>query len=151
MANLSGFNAMDVEPNTGFELIPAGDYRACIVASGMKATKDGNGSYLDLQIQILGGPYQNRTLFEKLNLKNQSEKAVAIAKATLSSICRACNVLTPSDSADLHGIPFVISVGTRKREDNGEMVNRIKSFKKDGLSAPPESSSGIVPASSKPW
>jgi hypothetical protein len=129
MGNLAGFNAMEVEPNVGMDTIPAGEYEACIVSSEMKPTKSGNGSYLNLEIQILSGPYQNRRLFEKLNLHNPNATAVQIAAGTLSSICRAVNVLEPQDSSELHMKPLRISVGVRKREDNGEMTNVIKSFK----------------------
>ena len=46
MANLNGFNANEVEPNSSFEPIPAGKYLAAITASETKPTKSGNGSYL---------------------------------------------------------------------------------------------------------
>jgi len=136
MGNLAGFNAMEVEPNVGMDIIPAGEYEACIVASEMKQTKSGNGSYLNLEIQILSGQYQNRRLFEKLNLNNPSATAVRIAESTLSSICRAIFASTedekdlePGDSKQLHNKAFRISVGVRKREDTGEMQNEVKSFK----------------------
>lgn len=129
MGNLAGFNAMEVEPNIDIDTIPAGEYEACIVSSEMKPTKSGNGSYLNLEIQILSGPYQNRRLYDKLNLDNPNATAVKIAKATLSSICRAVNVPTPQDSSDLHMKPLRIKVKVRKREDNGEMTNEIKSYK----------------------
>lgn len=129
MGNLAGFNAMEVEPNVGMDTIPAGEYEACIVASEMKPTKSGNGSYLNLEIQILSGPYQNRRLFDRLNLINPNADAVQIAQGTLSSICRAVNVLTPQDSSELHMKPLRIAVKVRKREDNGEMTSEIKSYK----------------------
>lgn len=128
MANLSGFDASKVEPND-FGILPAGDYEACIVNSEMKPTKDGQGQYLNLEIQIVGGQYQNRKLFEKLNLVNRNDQAVTIAKGTLSAICRAVGVLTPNDSTDLHNKTFRITVGVRKSDYSGEMENRIKSFK----------------------
>lgn len=148
MASLAGFNAAEVEPNAGFDVIPAGDYEACIVGSEMKTTKNGNGSYLNLEIQIISGQYQNRKLFEKLNLQNQNATAVTIAKGTLSAICRAVGVLTPNDSSDLHNKPFRISVGVRKREDNGEMENRIKSFKPRSAGPVETVAAGT---SAKPW
>ena len=48
MANLNGFNANDVEPNSTFEPIPAGKYVAAITASETKPTKSGGGSFLEL-------------------------------------------------------------------------------------------------------
>lgn len=128
MASLSGFDASKVEPSD-FGIIPVGDYEACIVNSEMKPTKDGQGQYLNLEIQIVGGQYQNRKLFEKLNLVNKSDTAVTIAKGTLSAICRAVGVLTPNDSSDLHNKTFRIAVGSKKSDYSGEMENKIKSFK----------------------
>ncbi len=129
MADLSGFDASKVDP-TDFGTIPPGDYEACIVNSEMKATKDGNGSYLNLEVQIINGQFQNRRIFDKLNLQNRNEQAVTIAKGTLSAICRAVNVLTPNDSSELHNKPMRISVGSRKNDyRNGETENYIKSYK----------------------
>jgi hypothetical protein len=42
--NLSGFNAADVEPNSAFTPLPAGEYQAIISESEMKPTKDGQAS-----------------------------------------------------------------------------------------------------------
>lgn len=128
MANLSGFDARTVEPNQGFDAIPAGDYPAVIIDSKMKPTKDGKGQYLELQLQILNGPFQNRKLFDRLNLVNASEKAVQIAKGTLSAICRAVNVLTPNDSAELHNKPLTVKVAVGK-DDKGNPNNDVKGYK----------------------
>ena len=146
MANLQGFNAEEVQPNQGFEAIPAGEYEACIVNSEMKQTKDGTGEYLNLEVQIISGEYQNRRLFEKLNLRNRNEQAVQIARGTLSAICRAVNVLTPNDSSELHMKPLRINVVVRKREDTGEMQNTIKAFKP--RNAQPVSDNALVASGS---
>jgi hypothetical protein len=65
-------------------------------------------------------------VFDNLNLKNRSEKAVTIAKATLSSICRAVNVLSPKDSSDLHGKTLTVRIGCR--EYNGQVQNEVKGY-----------------------
>lgn len=136
MASLAGFDASKVEP-ADFGVLPAGEYQACIVNSELKDTKDGSGNYLNLEIQVTNGQYQNRRLFEKLNLKNKNDTAVRIAKATLSSICRAVGVLTPQDSAELHYKPFAMTVGVRNNEYKGEMENYVKSYKKlQGVATP---------------
>ena len=126
--NLSGFNANNVDPNEGFAPIPAGEYPAIITESEMKATKDGQGQYLQLKLQILDGQYQNRTLFDRLNLVNKNEMAVQIARGTLSSICRAVNVMTPNDSSELHNKPLVIVVKIKKDAD-GNPQNDVKGYK----------------------
>lgn len=133
--NLSGFNAADVEPNEGFTPLPAGEYQAIITESEMKATKDGQGQYLQLKLQILNGAHQNRTLFDRLNLVNKNDVAVQIAKGTLSSICRAVNVLTPNDSSELHNKPLTIIVKI-KNDQNGNPQNEVKGYKPRHTAAP---------------
>jgi len=148
MANLNGFDASTVEPTTEFDPVPAGKYLAVITASEMKETKSGNGSYLELQFQIIEGEYANRNVWARLNLSNPNAQAVQIARAQLSAICRAVGVITPNDSVELHNLPLVIDVRCKKREDTGEIVNEIKGFsKKEAPSAPARPAASSTP----PW
>ena len=122
------FNANDVEPTKDFDPIPNGKYLAAITDSELKTTKDGNGEYLELTFQVLDGEYKHRKLWARLNLKNENDQAVQIAQAELSSICRACGVMTPQDSEQLHDRPLIIAVKVTKRSDNGELTNEIKAY-----------------------
>lgn len=147
--DLRGFNANDHKADESFDLIPPGEYEAWIEASEGKPTKAGNGHMLVLQVKITKGQYMNRILFDRLNIKNPSAKTEEIAKGTLSAICRAVGVLTPSDSSELHMKPLRIKVATRKREDNGEMVNEIKGYKP--IKAEPNGNASIpVPVPTSP-
>jgi len=128
MGNLEGFNANDVEPNEAISALPAGEYDVVINSSEMKPTKNGEGKYLQLKLQVLNGTYQNRVLFDRLNLKNRSDVAVQIAKGTLSSICRAVGVLEPKDSAELHSKPLRAVVKVKKDLD-GNNQNEVKGYK----------------------
>lgn len=151
MANLSGFNANDVEPSTGFDCLPAGEYDVVITDSDMKTTKDGSGQYLKLEFAVLSGPFQNRRLFTNLNLMNKNATAVQIAKGNLSAICRAVGVLTPGDSSELHGKPLTVKVTVRKDAEHGDQ-NDIKAFKPRGSSPPVNASAVSVPAGEPaPW
>lgn len=148
MASLSGFDANKVEPQTEFPPpIPAGDYDVVIIGSEMKATKDGDGQYLQLQFAVLNGPHQNRKLQTNLNLVNKNAKAVEIAKGSLSAICRAVGVLTPNDSSELHGKPLTVKVAIRKSEEYGDQ-NDIKAFKPRGSSPAAPAAPTSEPA---PW
>jgi len=128
MANLSGFNANEVEPSAAFEAIPAGKYLASITESEMKPTKKGSGSYLQLTFTILDGEYKGRVVWARLNLSNPNQTAVKIAQSELSAVCRAVGVMTPRDSVELHNIPLLITVKVKKREDTGELTNEVKGF-----------------------
>lgn len=127
MATLN-FDATNVEPTTDFEPVPAGKYLAAITESEMKPTKVGTGHYLQLTFQILEGPCKGRYLWARLNLDNPNATAVQIARSELSAICRACGVMAPNDSVELHNIPLLITVKLKKREDTGEFSNEIKGY-----------------------
>ena len=153
MANLNGFNANDVEPNTAFEPIPAGKYLAAITASETKPTKSGGGSYLELTLSILEGAYQGRQLWARLNLDNPNATAVKIARGDLSAICRAVNVMQPKDSTDLHNLPLVVNVKLKKRPDTGDLSNEIRGFEpkqSTGTSSTSSSQSQQTPVSDGP-
>lgn len=149
MADLSGFDANQIEPTGDFEPIPAGKYLAVITDSLMKPNKAGTGSLLQLTFQIIEGEYQNRLLWVRLNLDHPNATAVQIARADLSAICRAVGVLAPKDSVDLHNLPLVIHVRCKKRTDTGEIANEIKGYSKKEALAPV----GAAPAvnSTPPW
>jgi len=128
MANLNGFNANDVEPNTAFESLPAGKYLAAITASEMKPTKKGDGSYLQLEFSVLEGDCQGRKVWDRLCINHPNAQTVSISRGNLSAVCRAIGVMQPKDSVELHNIPLVITVKCKKRQDNGEITNEIKGY-----------------------
>ena len=125
--SLLNFNASEVAPSIGFTPIPAGRYVAVINDSGMRPTKSGNGQYLQLEFEIIEGEHVGRRLWDRLNLENTNPEAVRIARADLSAICHAVNVLTPQDSVELHNIPLVIVVKCKKDQDD-EAVSEIKGY-----------------------
>ena len=150
------FNANEVEPSVGFDAIPAGKYQAVITDSEMKDTKSGTGKYLQLEFEIIEGDYKNRKLWARLNLENANSEAVRMARADLSAICRAVNVIQPRDSVELHNLPLTITVRCKKNQDD-EIVNEIRGYgprtSLSGVAAtkpatpPPQSGANSAP----PW
>lgn len=127
MATLN-FNAGEVEPNAGFDPIPADKYVAMMTGSQMKPTKNGDGSYLELEFTVLEGPYKDRKLWDRLCLNHPNPETVKIARGTLSALCRAVGVMQPRDSADLHNLPLLVTVRLKKRKDTDELVNEVKGY-----------------------
>ena len=84
----------------------------------MRVTKDGQGQYLWLELDILDGAHAGRKLFDRLNLVNHNPQTVEIAQRTLSAICHACGRMQVKDSAELHLIPIFVDV--RVRPPKGE-------------------------------
>jgi hypothetical protein len=130
MAQLN-FNAADVPPNDVLEAIPAGWYNVMIDYSETKPTKNGRGSYLELSLKVLDGPYAGRKVFDRLNLQNDNAQAVEIAYRQLSAYCHATGVIQVQDSQQLHGIPFMAKIAI-ETDSTGqyEPSNKVKTAKK---------------------
>jgi hypothetical protein len=149
------FNAHQVEPNESFDPIPTGEYLCAITASEEKPTKAGNGAYLELEFEVLEGPYKGRKLWDRLNLSNPNDLAVKIARATLSAICRAVGVMEPKDSCELHDLPLVVKVRVENRQDNDEPSNVIKGYRSRKAAQPAATAAPMAAATAKstvpPW
>ncbi len=155
------FDATAVEPiGDGFEPIPDGEYEVVIVASQMKPTKAGTGSYLELKCQVSEGSYAKRVLWTRLNLKNPSTAAVEMAKRELSAICHAVGVLRPKSKDELHNIPLLARV-VRADDGRGGFRNEIKGWRaKSATTAsaapataatPAAAASAPTSAGARPW
>jgi len=131
---IGGFDANKVEP-VSRSVLPAGDYDAMIVASEWKPTKNQDGKYLELKIQVISGPYQNRMLWDRLNIQNKNAQAVQIAKGTLSAICRAVGVMNPNRSEELHQRPLKITVKVKDDGQHGQS-NEITAYKSRHVGGP---------------
>ena len=148
--NLSGFDANAVQPQESRDPLPANWYKCVILASEEKPTKAQTGSYLQLQLQVIEGDYSGRSVFDRLNLDNPNQTAVDIAQRTLSSICRATGVMTPTDSSQLHDIPIMVKVAIRPASGGYDAGNDIKEYAAaDNVQAAPQpaKASGGTP----PW
>ncbi|MEY2655978.1 MAG: hypothetical protein RLZZ524_3006 [Pseudomonadota bacterium] len=130
------FNASGVDITNRFEALPAGDYVVMITESQERATKTGDGSYLELTLEIQSGPMTGRKVWDRLNLHNQSAKAVEIAQRQLAQICHAVGVMAPRKSEELHFKPMVAMVKAKPDERSGEMRNEVKGYKAAGTAAP---------------
>ena len=114
----------------GFTPLPEDEYQMQIVESFFKDTKDKNGQYLQLNMVVTDGEYENRKYIERLNLVNSNPIAVEIANKTLNSICEACGLRGVEDSEELHNIEF-IAVMTIQDSGNSKYgpQNSIREYK----------------------
>ena len=130
MAQLGGtFDANEVEPQQAFDVLPPGDYKVQIVQSDMLETKNGDGQYLWLEMDIIDGEYQGRKFWDRLNLINPNQQAQEIAQKHLSAICHAVGQLSVQDSEELHFKPLLAKVKVEPRKDTGKNDNRIGAYK----------------------
>lgn len=146
MSNLN-FNAETVEPQSDFSPIPAGEYLVMVTSSEIKDTKNGQGQYLQLTLQVLDGAYKNRLVFDRINIQHANTSAQEIGQRALSALCYAVNVLHISNSAQLHGIPFIVRLAVRKDDQYGDS-NDVKAYKSATGQKPAVHTS---PATTKPY
>lgn len=157
MANLN-FNAATVEPQGTFEVLPKGKYLAMIIASELKPTKQRNGEYLQLTLEIIDGAVgKGRKLFDRLNIRNSNKVAEDIAQRQLSAICHAVGVIELNDSEQLHNIPLYVDLGIEDNDDYGPQ-NRIKSYSSANgqpsvqmTAAPKASAPAAAAPAAAPW
>lgn len=142
------FDASSVEPSSGYEVYPPGKYLGQIVASEMRATKDGAGQYLYLELDILEGPYAGRKLFDRLNLVNANPDTVQIAQRTLSSICRAVGKMQVSNSEQLHLVAMTLDVRVRPPKGMYGESNAIRYLPRNG--APTAAAPAVAPIAVRP-
>jgi len=122
------FDASNYDPTKDPDLYQAGDYRACITASEIKATKDGHGKYAALTFQFLDPPYKNRKMWVNLNLWHQDVTVKGYAERDMRKIQNATGVTKLKDTNELHNIPILITVQIAK-DKLGNVVNKIKTYK----------------------
>ena len=136
MASLgASFDATQVDPNSGYDILPAGDYLAAIAKSEKRDSKSGGGAYINLEFEVMDGPARGRRFWTMLNLWNSNAQAVEIAQRDLSAICHAAGKLRVSDTEELHGIPMLVRLTIKKDEKYGEQ-NRVSSYKPANGAAP---------------
>jgi hypothetical protein len=128
VANLSGFDASQHEPMKDFsDPVPKGEYMSWATESEMKETTNKDGQRLVFTWEIVDGEYKGRKIWSGLNLVNKNPKAVEIAQRELADICKACNVIRPKDSSQLHGIPIIVKVDVETYKD--KLQNKVKGYK----------------------
>lgn len=143
MADLGGFDASQVK-DSEYEALPAGEYRAVISDSERKKTKDGASELLQVKLQIIEGPFKNRTVIDRFNLWNKNPEATTIAQQQFKKVCEALNIIKPADSSALHMKPLMIKLAVK--EYNGKDQNEVKGYKAAlSSSAPAVASTGAAP------
>lgn len=141
--SLLNFDATTINPNDDYAPLPAGAYPVIISQSEIRDNKAGTGNYLHLEMEVQGGPFAGRKIFDNLTLAHQNPTAVSIGQRRLSQICHGVNVLQPKDSSDLHYKPLVAVIKIRKGDGQYGDSNEVNRYE----AAP---SMGAVPAHQPP-
>jgi len=134
------FNAANVAPSAPRDTVPSGEYDVAIVKSVDKETKDKNGAmFFAFDYKILTGDYAGKIVVDRINYKNANATTVEIAMAQLSAISHVTGVMQWTNTAQLHGKPFKVSVVKEERDDKpGSFSNNVTGYKDSKGNAPGE-------------
>lgn len=133
------------ESDRNFDPIPAGMYKVQVIESDVVDIKSGNGQALVLTFEVLDGPYANRKLWDRLNIRHTSEQAQSIAQRSLADLFLATATPPSRNSDDLHFKPCMARV-TIDRQEGYADKNVIKAYKPvPGVTAPPPAQKARAP------
>jgi hypothetical protein len=120
------FNSQGIDPQYGGAGgLPIGKHPVVIIASALKPTKDGQGGYMELQLQAIDGPAKGLVAFDRLNLHNKSAQAVEIANKQLAAYCHVTGVFAFNATEELHNKPFVVEMKPRSDNPNQTEVGAL--------------------------
>jgi hypothetical protein len=118
------FNAAEIE-TTSRDAIPTGIYEAVVTDSEMRATKSGLGMGINLTFEILTeGPAKGRKVFSWINYEHPKVEAQRIGREELASLCKAVGVTELNDTAQLHNLPLMITVGIDRNDPTRNVVKK---------------------------
>lgn len=126
MAIFQPFDATTVDPSQGSGSFPVGRHKVVAISNEIRATKDNSGGLLAYRLQIIDGPSKGLESDYRLNLYNNSPKAVEVAFKQLAGLCYVTGKLRIMDPSELQGVPFFIDVGLQ----GGENPNGYTEIKK---------------------
>jgi hypothetical protein len=126
-----GFKADEVEiQENEFEPLPKDNYDVKIMGEEIKPLKSGKGTGLTLKLEVQGGEYNKRILFDLLCIQHENETAQRIAHEKLAKLCKSVGISKLIDSSELVDKTCVAVVSQRDNTYNGEttVVNQINSY-----------------------
>ena len=150
MATLS-FDATSIDTSS-HDPIPAGVYEALITDSEIRATRAGNGKGINFTFEILSGPHKGRKVWAWINFQHPKAEAQRIGQEELARLCKAVGVGKLDDTAQLHNLPMMITVGIDKDDPTRNVIKGYRA--KEGAAAAPASASqsgGAASAGEAPW
>ena len=135
-----GFNPQEVEPQSDFAALPAGEYLVMLTNSELKGFKTGTGTYLNLTNQVLDGPCKGRIIFDRANVTAVNPIAQEIGRRAISAICHAVGKPSADESSELHNIPYIVRIIVKTDPQYGDS-NEVKGYKSASAGTKPVTTS----------
>ena len=150
MASLM-FDASTIDTSSHDPVKP-GTYEAVIADTEVRPTRNGNGKGINVTFEILSGDAKGRKVWAWINFQHPNQEAQRIGQEELARICKAVGIGRLEDTAQLHNLPMMITVGIDKED---KTRNVIKNYKAKEAAAPAQTAaapaSGAAASGEAPW
>jgi hypothetical protein len=131
-----GISLEGVKDKGVYEVLPAGEYACEICSCERKDTKSGEAQYLQVGLKVKHGEYENRVVFDNLNLWTaqgskwiqRTDKAGTIAAESLKDLLTALGMGIPENRAKLLGRKVVADIGIREGSNGYSDQNTVKKY-----------------------
>jgi len=140
MSIFNDFDANAIEtPKSDFELLPPANYPVRVMECEETETRNGDPG-VKVTLEIIGGDYQSRRIWDRMWIKHSSEKFRAREQARFASFCKAVGVVTPQSTDEFLGLELVAKVKIEKSRDSQyEDQNRAQDYFASTTSITPSS------------
>lgn len=89
------------DPSGGFQALPGGIYKVVFVSTAIKPNKDNTGDYIQLNMQVTEGEFDNAGLIDRLNYKHPNAQTVEIARNQYLGALQACGIDEVTNDTDV--------------------------------------------------
>ncbi|MDU0343712.1 hypothetical protein [Bosea rubneri] len=123
----------DAVPSSGYQPMPAGEYQMEIVESDYAPSCDGLGMVLRCKAQVIGAEFDLRPYYLNFTLEHRDEARQERGQRDFAGLRRATGVLAPTDTQQLHFVPFRVFIGVQ--EDASRNIVKQYLFDDEALAA----------------
>ena len=110
------------------DLIPAGTEVVAVVEESDIQDRDW-GVRMPLVLKVAEGKYKDYLVTDGFNLEHTNPKVGAIGQKQLKRLCMAVGVTRFKNTDELHGKPFMLTVGIQEAQGGYDAKNQIGKMK----------------------
>ena len=125
---MAGYSFDSNEVSDEVALIPKGtEVKAVVIESDIQ-DRDW-GVRMPLVLEVTEGKHQGARIFDGFNLEHHNPKVQAIGQKQLKRLCVAVGVPRFKNTDELHGKPFMLTVGVQEAQGGYDAKNQIGKMK----------------------
>ena len=121
---MAGFVFNSDEVNDEVLLIPKGTKVKAMVVDSDIQERDW-GVRMPVTLEVIDGEHEGMRIYDGLNLQHHNPKVQAIGQKQLKRLCMAVGVPRFKNTDELHGKPFMLTVGVQEAQGGYDSKNQI--------------------------